>query len=65
MAKCIKLNMFQFLFSAENSIVKSNIDILVSNGLGPRAHQDFLLAFNTCSALLKLTVKKKVRIFFA
>ncbi|XP_065053020.1 condensin complex subunit 1-like isoform X1 [Rhopilema esculentum] len=44
---------------AEKSIVSSNIDILVSNGLGPRAHEDFPLAFNTCTALLKLTVKDK------
>ena len=40
--------------------MKSNVDILVSNGLGPRAHQDFLLAFNTCSALLKISSKSKV-----
>ncbi len=49
-----------FYFSAESSIVKSNIDVLVSNGLGPRAHEDFLLAMNTCNVLLKLVNTQKV-----
>ena len=56
----VPLQMFCLYFRAEASIVKSNVDVLVSNGLGPRSHQDFLLAFSTCTALLKINAQKKV-----
>lgn len=42
-------------------IVRSNIDVLVSTGLGPRAEEDFLLARDTCVALLKLGKTHKVK----
>ncbi|CAH3036153.1 unnamed protein product [Pocillopora meandrina] len=42
------------LAGAEMDIVRTNIDVLVSTGLGPRAEEDFLLARDTCVALLKL-----------
>ena len=42
-------------------IVRSNIDVLVSYGLGPRAEEDFLLARDTCVALLKLGKTHKVK----
>ena len=42
------------------NVVKSNIDVLVKEGLGPRADTDFLLARDTCLALLKLGVAKTV-----
>ena len=41
-------------------IVKSNIDVLVMEGLGPRADTDLLLAKETCLALLNLGVTKHV-----
>lgn len=47
------------LFSAETDIVRSNVDVLVTTGLGSRAEEDFLLARDTCVTLLKL-VKTKV-----
>ncbi|XP_072035794.1 LOW QUALITY PROTEIN: condensin complex subunit 1-like [Amphiura filiformis] len=43
-------------------IVKSNIDVLVSVGLGERAHKDFLLAQDTCATLLKLAGEGKPKI---
>ena len=49
------------LCRAETDIVRSNIDVLVSTGLGPRAEDDFLLARVTCVALLKLAKTHKVR----
>ena len=42
------------------SVVKANIGVLVMEGLGPRADTDFLLARDTCLALLKLGVPKTV-----
>ncbi|KAL5015272.1 hypothetical protein ScPMuIL_009542 [Solemya velum] len=47
--------------SAETEIVKSNIEVLVKEGLGPRAEADFVLARNTCTALLKLAASKKMK----
>jgi len=41
-------------------IVRCNIDVLVSTGLGPRAEEDFLLARDTCVALSKLGKTHKV-----
>lgn len=40
--------------------MRSNIDVLVSTGLGTRAQDDFLLARVTCVALLKLAKTHKV-----
>ena len=49
-----------FFCSADQDIVKSNIDVLVKEGLGPRAEEDFLLARDTCSVLLKMSHLNKV-----
>lgn len=50
----LALVLLGMLAGAEMDIVRSNIDVLVSFGLGPRAEEDFLLARDTCVALLKL-----------
>ena len=50
-------------FRAETDIVRSNIDVLVSTGLGPRAEDDFLLARVACVALLKLAKTHKVKCY--
>ena len=42
------------------SIVRSNIDLLVSEGLGERGQRDFILARDTCLALLKTVKAGKV-----
>ena len=42
-------------------VVKSNIDVLVKEGLGERAESDFILARDTCLALLKLGPPKRVQ----
>ena len=42
---------------AEVETVRSNLNTLIKEGLGPRAEKDFLLARDTCLALLKLTTK--------
>ena len=47
-------------FRAEIEIVRSNIDVLVKEGLGPRAEDDYALAAYTCTVLLKLAGKNKV-----
>lgn len=52
---------YSFCLRAEMDIVRSNIDVLVSYGLGPRAEEDFLLARDTCVALLKLGKIHKVQ----
>ncbi|XP_074654081.1 condensin complex subunit 1-like isoform X2 [Tubulanus polymorphus] len=46
---------------AEENIARSNIDILVSEGLGPRARQDLMLARDACIMLLRIggSVKPK------
>ncbi|XP_046579520.1 LOW QUALITY PROTEIN: condensin complex subunit 1-like [Haliotis rubra] len=46
---------------AEMEMVKSNIEVLIKEGLGPRAEDDFLLAQNACRALVKLGSVKKNR----
>ncbi|XP_071110071.1 condensin complex subunit 1-like [Haliotis cracherodii] len=46
---------------AEMEMVKSNIEVLIKEGLGPRAEEDFLLAQNACLALVKLGSAKKNR----
>ncbi|XP_015767731.1 PREDICTED: condensin complex subunit 1-like [Acropora digitifera] len=48
------LMLLGMLAGAETDIVRSNIDVLVSTGLGPRAEDDFQLARITCVALRKL-----------
>ena len=40
--------------------MRSNIDVLVKEGLGPRAEQDYGLAAETCTVLLKLAGTHKV-----
>lgn len=52
--------MSDFFFRAEPNIIKSNVEVLIQEGLGPRADSDYLLAVGTCQALLKLTVSTKV-----
>lgn len=49
-----------FSCSADMAVVKTNIDVLVREGLGPRADTDLLLARDTCLALLKLCTPKTV-----
>ena len=61
-----RVNIGVYIFcicSADMSVVKANIDVLVMEGLGPRADTDFLLARDTCLALLKLGVPKTVSFF--
>ncbi|KAI0222051.1 Condensin complex subunit 1 [Lamellibrachia satsuma] len=48
--------------TAEVEIVRSNIDVLVKEGLGPRAEQDYGLAADTCTVLLKLAGKHKAKV---
>lgn len=38
--------------------MRSNLEVLIDEGLGPRAEDDKLLAQAACQALLKLTAKK-------
>ena len=57
---CIVIKLFVIIFSADMGVVKSNVDVLVKEGLGERAETDFILARDTCVALLKLGVKRKV-----
>ncbi|CAL1534663.1 unnamed protein product [Lymnaea stagnalis] len=44
---------------AEPDIVKSNVEVLIQEGLGTRAENDYLLALGTCTALLKITSPKE------
>ncbi|KAH9513584.1 Condensin complex subunit 1 [Bulinus truncatus] len=44
---------------AEPEIAKSNIELLVQEGLGPRGETDYLLAQGTCQVLLKLVPGSK------
>ncbi|KAK3602734.1 hypothetical protein CHS0354_017179 [Potamilus streckersoni] len=46
---------------ANMSVIKSNIDVLVKEGLGIRAETDFLLGRDTCLALMKLGVPKAMK----
>lgn len=45
-------------FSAEPSIISSNLDVLTASGLGELVKQDFAFVKETCHALLKLAVLK-------
>ena len=49
-----------FCFRAEPEIVKTNIGVLVQEGLGERAESDYLLAQGVCQAVLTLAQKPKV-----
>lgn len=49
---------FLIFFSAEQSIISSNLDVLTSAGLGERGEQDFALVKETCHALLKIAIIK-------
>lgn len=44
---------------ADTEIIKSNISVLIAEGLGPRSENDFKLARDTCLALLKIGINKK------
>ncbi|CAH1239876.1 NCAPD2 [Branchiostoma lanceolatum] len=44
---------------AEADIVRSNVDVLVQEGLGQRGQEDMQLARDTCTALLKLAGSQK------
>ncbi|GFO08346.1 hypothetical protein PoB_003485100 [Plakobranchus ocellatus] len=44
---------------AQPNIVKSNVEVLVQEGLGARAESDYLLVQGTCQALLKLSEAPK------
>ena len=50
------------VYRADMAVVKTNIDVLVMEGLGPRADTDLLLARDTCLALLKLGTPKAVSV---
>ncbi|XP_076451927.1 condensin complex subunit 1-like isoform X3 [Babylonia areolata] len=53
------LLLISMVAGAEPNIVHSNLDVLIEEGLGPRADGDQLLAQAACQALLKLATKKK------
>ena len=57
-AKCISKFTFSLPFSAEQSIILSNFDVLTVSGLGEQGEQDFALVKDTCHALLKVGVVK-------
>ena len=44
---------------ADASIVRSNVDVLIKEGLGPRAEENLQLTRDTCFALLKLAGSEK------
>ncbi|XP_022111340.1 condensin complex subunit 1-like isoform X2 [Acanthaster planci] len=47
---------------ADANIVRSNVEVLVSEGLGPRGQEDFSLARDTCLALLKIVKADKPKV---
>eukprot|EP00057_Strongylocentrotus_purpuratus_P001456 XP_001199144.2 PREDICTED: condensin complex subunit 1 [Strongylocentrotus purpuratus] len=47
---------------ADPGIIHSNVEVLVSEGLGERGTKDFLLAKDTCLALLKLVGSEKPKV---
>ena len=50
-------------FRGKHEIVKSNIDVLVSIGLGERAKHDAVLVRDTCTILLTVNkTEEKVRV---
>ncbi|XP_065559402.1 condensin complex subunit 1-like [Artemia franciscana] len=48
------LMLLRMVACAEKLTISSNISVLISVGLGDRGKEDFRLAYETCSALLKL-----------
>ncbi|PVD36929.1 hypothetical protein C0Q70_03922 [Pomacea canaliculata] len=52
------LLLISMVAEAERDIVRSNLEVLVEEGLGPRAEGDWLLAQAACQAVLKLASKK-------
>ena len=52
------LMLLAMVASAEDQVVRSNINVLVSVGLGERGSKDFRLAHLTCVALLKMAPSK-------
>ncbi|XP_061198116.1 condensin complex subunit 1-like [Saccostrea echinata] len=55
------VTLLYMIAGADMGVVNSNIDVLVKEGLGERADSDFILARDTCLALLKLGPPKKVQ----
>ncbi|XP_029651590.1 condensin complex subunit 1-like [Octopus sinensis] len=53
------LNLLMMAAGGDSKIIKSNIAVLVSEGLGPRAEKDFRIAKDTCLALMKIGSAKK------
>nr|XP_054768299.1 condensin complex subunit 1-like [Lytechinus pictus] len=47
---------------ADPGIIHSNVEVLVSEGLGERGMKDFMLAKDTCLALLKLVGNEKPKV---
>ena len=64
MVRTFALMLNFFLFSMEVDIVRSNINILIQEGLGSRAEDDYLLARDACLALIKLVPSDKVSLCF-
>ncbi len=56
----IHFSLFCLYFRANVNIVRKNIDVLVKEGLGPRAEEDFQLARETISVMIKLSGGQKV-----
>ncbi|XP_048728818.2 condensin complex subunit 1-like isoform X3 [Ostrea edulis] len=55
------VTLLYMIAGADMGVVKSNIDVLVKEGLGERADSDLVLARDTCLALLKIGPPKKVQ----
>ncbi|CAG5117955.1 unnamed protein product [Candidula unifasciata] len=55
----IAVNLLAMCAQAEPDIIKSNIEVLIQEGLGPRGEDDCLLAQGTFQALLKLSAAPK------
>ncbi|BFZ23473.1 hypothetical protein BsWGS_26512 [Bradybaena similaris] len=55
----VAINLIAMCAQAEPDIIKSNIEVLIQEGLGPRGEDDCLLVQGTLQALLKLTVAPK------
>eukprot|EP00106_Octopus_bimaculoides_P013134 XP_014780576.1 PREDICTED: condensin complex subunit 1-like [Octopus bimaculoides] len=53
------LNLLMMAAGGDSKIIKSNIAVLVSEGLGPRAEKDFRIAKDTCLALMKIGSAQK------
>ncbi|GAB1602175.1 hypothetical protein Ahia01_000496400 [Argonauta hians] len=53
------LNLIMMAAGGDSEIVKSNISVLVSVGLGPQGEKDLRVARDTCSVLLKIGSAKK------